>query len=40
MPDWLAACSQEFSLQAQLLGRRDKRGIQAAEGGATAAGDC
>ena len=39
IPDWLAACSQEFSLQAQLLGRSHKRSIQAAEGRATAAGD-
>ena len=37
IPDWLAACSQKFSLQAQLLGRGHKRSIQAAKGRAPAA---
>ena len=39
IPAWFFSCCQEFSIQAQLLGRRYERSVQAAEGGAAAAGD-
>jgi hypothetical protein len=32
-------CSKQLSVQTQLLGRRHKRGIEAAEAGSTPAGD-